>query len=177
MVNDAKKYEIIKQILAVWDQRLSAYKDNKSDAAIAKILGLAEIDVRTVRWETVGDTQLEKDRRNLRYNNAKVVVREVTKNFNQIKRIVDELSEDARNYAEIWSEIAEVSDDLGATIRDMPNALQDLPTKSIQLEEDAYKNLSTLWAALEKFQPAIEAKQKLRTIGRAIGWEPSDSID
>jgi hypothetical protein len=176
VISDAEKYAVVKRILQAWDQAVGDFRPGTNDAVIAKAVNLPEIEVRTVRWETVGDTRLEREKRTARDRHAQQVVRSAAQNLERILSVADTLLTEAEGRAETWSQIAIAADDLGSILRKMPGALHASPSESITLEAKAYKKLAVLWDALSSLDSVSKVRRQVLTIGNTIGWSPEDAL-
>jgi hypothetical protein len=146
-----------------------------NDAVIAQAVKVPEIEVRTVRWETVGDTRAEREKRAIRDRHAQQMVRSAAENLKCILGVADTLVAHAESCAETWSEIAVAAADLGSILRKMPGALHASPAESLALEAGAYRKLAALWDALSGLDSAAKARRHVLAIGNTIGWSPEDA--
>ena len=175
MIDDGKKYAILKTILQSWDQTTGNYRSGFSDAEIARAVGLVEADIRIIRWETVGETLIEREKRKTRHQQAQEVVTTAAQNLDHLLKVVNDIAADAEGYSETWSQITTVADGLATTLKKMPDALEMLPSRSLELEAIAYTRLASLWLLLSDIKPTGQMRRSLLSIGSLIGWAPSES--
>jgi hypothetical protein len=111
MISDAQKYDVAKRILQAWNQKIQDFREGMDDAAIAMESGVPEIEVRTIRWETVGDTRAERARLKLFEENKEKI----------LEHLASGLIETASQQQEVWHEISSVTSGLRVNLEKLLN--------------------------------------------------------
>jgi hypothetical protein len=194
MVSEEKKYSIVKKILQCWNHAAGDFREGYSDFVIAKELAIPEIEVRTIRWDTIGDTRAEREKEAQRESLALEIIENAKKNrdavFGHISALIETASEQEQVWAnfadaaesfdypleraeeerETWSEIAAAATRIDTSLAKIGKGTET--SEILSLDSLVQRKLTSIWEELDSIDRTKIARSQVVAIGEAVGWSP-----
>jgi hypothetical protein len=171
MINDTQKYDVAKRIFQAWNHKTQDFREGMDDASIAKEAGVLEIDVRTIRWETVGDTHSERARAQSADAKTRKALEDLAYGFQENDHNAEKLIGIAEEQQEVWREILSLTADLNSILAKLPDPRSADYGTIRAAESKAYRKFTSLWRNLTSSANATsEMLEEVAKIGEKVGW-------
>ena len=176
-----------------WNHVAGDFRQGYSDSVIAKELAIPEIEVRTIRWDAIGDTRAEREKNKIE-SRAIEITQNVKKDQNAVlvytDALIDTASEQEQIWAgfadaaesfgypleraeeesKIWSEIAKAATRIASSLAKIGEGTET--TEAFALDFRVQITLTSIWAELAKMDRTKVARSQVIAIGKAVGWSP-----
>ena len=171
MISDAQKYLVLKLLLKGWNSVKGEFKAGFDDSSVARDAGVPVIEVRTIRWEVLGDTVRERE---IEARNRVAALKVVS---DALIEKADAISKQAVYDSYVWADIKERLEQLVQPCDKILIGVENAKGTSVKIQQSAYCTLDSIWRHLDwQIEHRDMFLGELRHRGGAVGWSPPDAF-